>query len=428
MRTSEKKGVRNLFFGMSGPAGREAWRNTRAEKVPDPFFRRGGKVLGGLIAGLLVLLAASFVVVVAVIPKPEKVDPPQEIPAVNVTILPIVPIKDFKDTFTIPGSVEPNSVVHVAAEVPGRIEYITPTEGQAVTAGDKLAELNTDLLQAAFDQAKATRDFDARDLLRVKGMQDRGVATNTEYDQARARAEASKAMCDAARAQLDRAVIYSPASGTLNKVLVETGEYVAPGAVVAEIVETNPILVVVDVPERDMRYLRVGKSETIFADALDGKEFTGRIRYISAVADPASRTTRVELVVPNGNDELKSGQIVTVHMERRTIPEVIMIPLQAAISLEIGYRVYVVAGGLAKPRDVKLGMLKGRDVRVISGLAAGDELIVRGHYYVGPDQPVNVIGQGDQIEPNQPATIPAKKPATSQAGPRGHQIAGGDGP
>lgn len=384
--------------------------------------RRGGKVLGALIAGLMVLLAASFVVVVAVLPAPKKVDPPQKVPAVNVTILPIVPIKDFKDTFTIPGSIEPNSVVRVAAEVPGRIEYVTSTEGQAVTAGDKLAELNTDLLQAAFDQAKATMDLDARDLLRVKSMLDRGVSTDNEHDQARARAEASKAIFDATKAQLDRAVIYSPASGRLNKVLVEKGEYVAPGTVLAEIVEIDPVVVVVDVPERDMRYIRVGKTETIFADALDGKEFTGRIRYISAVADPASRTTRVELVVPNGGNELKSGQIVTVHMERRTIPEVIMIPLEAAISLEVGYRVYVVQDGLAKPRDIKVGLLKGRDVRVLSGLSAGDKLIVRGHYYVGPDQPVKVIGLGDQIDP------PTTGPATSPAGANGPEIAGGERP
>jgi len=377
--------------------------------IGGPSQKRSGKVLGGLIAGLLVLLAASFVVVVAVLPKPVEDAPDQKIPAVNVKVLPVVPIADFKDTFTMPGSVEPNSVVRVAAEVPGRIERITGVEGQAIKAGDMLAKLNTDLLQASFDQARATMDLDARELLRVEGLRDRGVATDTELDQARARAEASKAMFDAAKAQLDRAVIYSPTSGTLNKIPVETGEYVAPGTIIAEIVETDPVLVVVEVPEKDMRYLRVGKTETILADALDSKEFTGRISYLSAVADVASRTTRVEIMVPNPDNELKSGQIVTVHMQRRTITEAIMIPLEAVISLEKGYRVYVVVNGVAKDRDVKLGMFKGRNVRVLSGLAAGDKLIVSGHYYVGPDQPVKVIGEGDQVEPT--ATAPATNPA-----------------
>jgi membrane fusion protein (multidrug efflux system) len=416
-KEEKEKGVRNLFLSRF-PPNLAAWRATHAEeKVPDPFFsRRAGKVLGGLIAGMMVLLAASFVVVVAVIPKPQKVELPPNIPAVNVSVLHIEPIRNFKDAFTIPGSIEPNSVVRVSAEVPGRIEQITGLEGRAVKAGDKLAELNTDLLKASLDQAKASMDFDARELERVKDLQNRGVATSMEHDQARAKADASKAMFDAARAQLDRAVIHAPTSGVLNKVPVEKGEYVTPGTVVAEIVEIDPVLVVVEVPERDMRFIHVGQRETILADALGGKEFTGRIHYISAVADPASRTTRVELVVPNGDGELKSGQIVTVHMERQTIPDAIMIPLGAAISLEIGYQVYVVEKGLAQPRAVKIGVLKGRDVQVVSGLAAGDDVIVRGHYYVGPGQTVKVVGQGDEVEPTKrPGTQPAQG-ARSAAG------------
>ncbi len=356
--------------------------------------RLAGKVLGAVIAAVLVLLAGSFVAAVALIPKPEKADTPQDIPAVNVSVLHVEPIRSFKDTFTIPGSIEPNSVVRVSAEVSGRIEKIDGIEGRTVKAGDKLAELNTELLKASLDQARASMDFDARELMRVKDLLDRGVATSMEHDQSRAKADASKAMFDAARAQLDRAVIYAPTSGTLNKVPVEKGEYVTPGTVVAEIVETDPVLVVVEVPERDMRFVRVGQIEKILADALGGKEFTGRIQYISAVADPASRTTRAELTVPNGDGQLKSGQIVTVHMERQTIAHAIMIPLEAVISLEAGYRVFVVENGLAQPRNVKLGVLKGRDVQIVSGLSAGDDLIVRGHYYVGPGQKVKVVGQG----------------------------------
>ena len=99
-------------------------------------------------------------------------------------------------------------------------------------------------------------------------------------------------------------------------------------------------------------------------------------------------------------------------MERQTIPDAIMIPLSAAISLEISYRVYVVEKGLAQPRDVKIGVLKGRDVQVVSGLSAGDDVIVRGHYYVGPGQKVKVVAQGDEVEPAKPGSEPATQPAT----------------
>ena len=261
----------------------------------DPKAPRSRVVLGTIIALAMVLLAGSFVVVVATIPAPKPKEPNQVTPAVNVSVMPIEPVRDFIDAFTTPGSVEPNSVVRVAAEVPGRIERVIGVEGRPVKAGDRLIELNTDLLQASLDQARSAMELDVRELDRVLNLQQRGSATSTELDQARSRAEVSKAAYDAARAQLDRAVIFAPTSGTLDKVPVEKGEYVTPGKVVAEIVETDPAIVAVDVPERDMRYIRVGQEETIVADALDGREFTGTVHYISAVADAASRTTRVEL-------------------------------------------------------------------------------------------------------------------------------------
>jgi len=111
-----------------------------------------------------------------------------------------------------------------------------------------------------------------------------------------------------------------------------------------------------------------------------------------------------------------------VHMLRRVIDEAILIPLGSVISLETGYRVYVVQDGNAQPRDVKLGMLKGRDVQVTAGLSRGDKLIIRGHYYVGPGQAVRVIGQGDQIEPD----APVGKSQASAAAAAAERPAGGD--
>jgi hypothetical protein len=108
-------------------------------------------------------------------------------------------------------------------------------------------------------------------------------------------------------------------------------------------------------------------------------------------------------------------------MERQTIPDAIMIPLSAAISLEIGYRVFVVENGLAQPRDVKIGVLKGRDVQVVSGLSAGDDVIVRGHYYVGPGQAVKVI-EGDEVEP---ATRPVAQPAQGTGSESGDWLRSG---
>ena len=192
--------------------------------------RRGG-VLSKAVVGGVLLAAVGLVVVVAILPAPEKQVPDKKPQPINVGVLPIVPIPERPDTFLLPGTVEPNTVVRVAAEVPGRVEAIDLVEGRPCRAGDVLVRLNTDLLQAELDRAKAAMKFNQREVVRLADLRNSGVATDTEYDQAEAQAAASKAAFDAARAQLERATIAAPTGGALNRLPVETGEYVTPGTI-----------------------------------------------------------------------------------------------------------------------------------------------------------------------------------------------------
>jgi len=196
----------------------------------------------------------------------------------------------------------------------------------------------------------------------------------------------------------------------LNRVPVEVGEYVSPGMAVAEIVEIDTAVVVADVPEQDIHHLRVGQSEEIEVDSLGGRRLTGKIRYIGELADPRARTTRVEIEVPNTDRLLRSGQIVTVVLLRDILEDVILIPLDSVIPLEKEYRVHVVEDGKAQPRTVELGFFKGRSVRVLSGLRAGERLIVEGHHYVSAGQPVRLRSPVGGEAATSPAAALAEAP------------------
>ncbi len=385
---------------------------------PPPLPKGRARWIIPLVVGALLVGAVGFVVAVGVIPAEQDAPPPKTTPPVNVEVMPVRPLAELIDTISLPGTIEPNRTVLVAAEVEGRIERIPCREGRPCREGDRLVELNTDLLQADYDRTKAKMAFDAREVERVRELMARDVATSTEYDQARTQAAASKAAFQAAEARLERAVVTAPIAGVLNRVEVEVGEYVSPGNPVAQIVETDPVLAVVDVPEKDVPHLRVGQAERVTLDALDNRTVTGTISYIGELADPASRTTRVELTIPNPDGAIHSGQIITAHLERRRLRDAIVIPLRAVISLEEGYRVYVVEAGLAVPRHVTLGLLKGRSVVVDRGLAPGDRLIVQGHQYVGPGQPVRVV---ETAPATAPATAPGERPRDADAGLEGKQ-------
>ncbi len=339
-------------------------------------------------------VVAGLLITVAVVKSLPKATPPADVPPVPVKVLTIRPVEHLPDVFDLPGVVKPQRVVNVSAEVASRVERIEVKEGQTVRAGQTMVVLNTDLLAAAYRRAKATAEFDAKDLERVSELVRRGnFAPTSELDRARAKAEASQATLDEAKAELDRAVITAPLDGVVNRIPVEVGEYVLSvltGTEVAEIVVIDTVKVVVDVPSRDVPYLKVGSPQQILLNP-EGTAVTGQITYVGALADESTRTTPVEITVDNRDRTFHSGQIVLVRMKRRDLANVILIPLEAVIPLEDGKEVYVVEDGKAVSRRVTLGILTGRDVQITSGLAAGDQLIVGGgQRYVAPGQPVRV--------------------------------------
>ncbi|MBU0617299.1 MAG: hypothetical protein KKI02_06265, partial [Planctomycetes bacterium] len=146
---------------------------------------------------------------------------------------------------------------------------------------------------------------------------------------------------------------------------------------------------------------------------LEETRLTGQVSYISELADELTRTTRVEITVGNPEHRLRSGQIIRARLTRRVLTDVIMIPLGSVIPLEQGRVVYVANDGQAERREVELGLIKGRSVRILSGLKAGDRVIVAGHRYVGPGQPVTVVEQ-QSSEHRQDAGATAQEPV---AGP-----------
>ena len=183
-------------------------------------------------------------------------------------------------------------------------------------------------------------------------------------------------------------------AGILDEIPVEKGEYNTAGTKVAQIVDMDTVKVVVAVPELHIHLVRLGDEHEIVRDFRgDGKALKGRVTYISELAEPKARTTRVELTVDNSGRALRSGQIVRVDLTLRILKNVVMVPLLAVIPLEHGKVVYVVKDGKAQRRKVTLsGLFKGHDVRV-TGLAAGEMLIVKGHRQrVSPGQAVRVVG------------------------------------
>jgi membrane fusion protein (multidrug efflux system) len=360
--------------------------------VKEP--KRGGLARKGV--KLVIVLAAigALVGVGLGISGNKTAPPPAEVAPVKVTVIPVVAEPAFVDTFELPGVVEPNKVVEVSAEADGKVEWIGPQKGALVRAGEPLMRLNTDLLEAQFQMAQAQAKNSQTEFDRIKGLVEKGASPSRDLDAARTQLTISQAQLEEARVRLARARIAAPMSGVLNDVPVEEGEYVTvmPQTTVAEIVDTSVVKVAAEVPERDIAFLSVGDKADVLVDIKGCQTtLTGTTTFISQLANARTRSTRLEITLPNQDGRLRSGQIVHVRLTRQILKDVILIPLLAVIPMEDGKAVYVVESSEAVRRPVQLGAIKGDRVQILSGLQPGDQLIVAGHRFVAPGQKVEVV-------------------------------------
>lgn len=360
---------------------------------PEPQRRKRGWFKRNISKVIIVIVAIAVLFVIANMPEKDRSAKPTPAAPVNVTVMTINPEPRFDETFDLPAIVEPNRVVTVSAEVEGRIEHIPSAEGSKVQAGDLLVQLNADLIRPQFEIAEAQLERDKIEFERMKELVKNDATPRSDLDNATTSLATSKAQLEQAKARLERTRILAPISGVLNDTLVEEGEYVQPGMPVAEIVDTDTVKVVVEVPERDITFFEVGaEAEVFFSYRGDDKSMTGKITFIDELADQQTRSTGVEIILQNDKAFLRSGQIVRVRLTRQVLKDVVLIPLQAVIPMETGYSVYVVGSTEAQRREVVLSTtIKGDKIRVEHGLEAGEKLIISGHRFVAPGQKVNVV-------------------------------------
>jgi membrane fusion protein (multidrug efflux system) len=361
-------------------------KSTQSSKTNNNWLRRNA------IKAIIILVAIAVLTAIMKMPKKKREAPATEAPPVNVTVMTVTAEPQLADTFDLPAVVEPNRIVTVSAEVNGRVERIPLEEGSKVRAGDLLIKLNTDLIQPEFESAKAQVARDQIEFDRMTNLAKGSAATQRELDNATSQIAISKARLEGIRARLERTSIFAPTAGVLNDLLVEEGEYVDSGNPVAQLVDTDTVKVVVEIPERDIAFFAIGEKADIFVDTKgQARSLTGTITFISELADPRTRTTRTEITLDNKKRFLRSGQIVHVRLTRQILKDAVLIPLLAVIPMEDSKAVYVVNSTQAKRREVEIGIIRGDQVQITSGLEPGDNLIISGHRFVAPGQKVNIV-------------------------------------
>lgn len=310
----------------------------------------------------------------------------------------------------------------VKSEYGGTVSEVYVTEWVRVKKGQPLAKVDTREGEAILQKARASvalaragaleaeaaarradREYD-----RAVKLKEAGLVTQQSLDDAATQKEAAAARTAAARAQgaaaeedvrqaetrVSKSVIRAPFDGVVAARLVNVGEVVGEmQKVVFRVVDNRLLDLTVTVPSADMSAVRAGQPLTFATDAVPGKTFTGKLKFINPAVGEADRSIKVIAEVRNVPEVLKGGLFVKGRIETARRRGVLLVPRASLLSWDVAGKtgeLFVADDNVARRRAVRTGGASGDRVEIASGIAAGELVVTRGAFNVKDGDRVNV--------------------------------------
>jgi membrane fusion protein (multidrug efflux system) len=309
--------------------------------------------------------------------------------AVKVSVLRVEPTP-MKDVLVLPGETEAWQDVRVAADAAGRVEWIGPKEGQTVKEGELIAKIDVAALKAALDRAEAALKL-AEDLYQRRyKLFEKNIINQEELDKSETERALARANARQMQIEYDRGFLKAPLTGMVNQLFVDEGEFVDKGKPFADLVNVDKIKTNVNVPELDVRYLKVGQKTMVRVDAFPDRELSGVIDFVAFKADPATKTFHVKVIVDNPGHDIRPGMIARVAFLRRVIPDALAAPIFCIVDKGGERMLFVEKDGVVQARAISIGAIEGDKVQITKGLQPGDHLIVTGQTEVEEGMKVQV--------------------------------------
>ncbi|PIV33236.1 MAG: efflux transporter periplasmic adaptor subunit [Lysobacterales bacterium CG02_land_8_20_14_3_00_62_12] len=344
-------------------------------------------------------------------------------------------IKPMLASYTGTAALEPENQAQVVAKTSGVLLGILVEEGDQVRAGQLLARIDPERARLELARAEANLHRLENELRRSTDLFARKLVSSEAQDRARFDLDTQKAAYDIARLELDYTRIVAPISGVISERMVKVGNLIQLQQVMFRIDDFDPLLAVLNIPERELATIAAGLPAKMAVDALPGRVFDGRIARVSPVVEAGTGTFRATVAFRDTGATLKSGMFgrVSVIYDQRS--NALVIPREALLETDNETAVFlldakppaaaapstdknaakqpswwqrwlakmnpstvkkpeVVAkpAGYARRVVVKLGYLSGTDAEVVAGIQAGDRVVTLGKNALREGAALQIVG------------------------------------
>ena len=370
--------------------------------------KRGLWISGGIVILLVVLVALRVWSNARNIHRREQPD--------NLTVsMGVAKVQPMPVTLTAVGQVVPEHAVQIRPQVPGMLKAVYFTEGQTVTAGQKLFLIDPGPFEAALASAKAAWENARANADRLEPLAKQDFVTPQEYENARAAADQAEAAYKQAQINLSYTDIRAPIGGRTGSLSVKAGNIVAPADASPLLVlnQMQPIQVQFQLAQQFLPQVRQYDTRhalkvKITREDGSGDLDQGKLVFIDNAVNTSTGTVMFKASLPNKQEQLWPGQYVGVTLQLALQEDAVVVPQSAVLTGQSGNYVYIVKDGVAQQQAIKVDRQMG-DVAVVSaGLKGGEQLVTAVPRNLRPGTHVTPSPAGSEAKPE--INIPGETP------------------
>ncbi|MGI9546052.1 MAG: efflux RND transporter periplasmic adaptor subunit [Flavobacteriaceae bacterium] len=305
----------------------------------------------------------------------------------------------FKHFLELQGNVKTRQNVLVYPEMSGTLLKIYVKEGQRVSKGQVLAKIDDGGMASRLDQLKTQEALAKTTFERQKRLWEQNIGSEIQYLQAKTNYEATENSVKQTESQLGKSIIRAPFSGIVDDLVQDEGTVVSPatGMAIFRIVNLSDMHIEVDVPESYLEGVTPGKEVRVYFPVLRDSVST-QVRQTGNFINPANRSFRIEIPVPNKEGTIKPNLTARVSINDYSNEHAILIP-QSVISENSAGQQYIYTAVDAddenRARAMKQIVVTGKTsndlVEILEGIDAGDQVIEEGARNVREGQAVRII-------------------------------------
>ena len=299
----------------------------------------------------------------------------------------------FRTWVEVQGTVDARQSIEVTAEGMGVVRNIKVKEGQKVTKGQILAELDQTVLLQSIEEIKGQLDFAKQLYTKQSNLWKQNIGSEVQYLNAKNQKESLERRLSTIESQLDLTRIKAPVSGTVDQVYLKLGQSTAMGMPAVRVVNFNDLRVVTDLSESYVSRVREGASVDLEFKDLN-LSAQGRIAYVARSISALNRTFRAEVPLNNREGLYRPNMIVGMKINDYSTNKAIKIPVNLLQNSDEGTFVMVVRAegqGLKAARvSVTPGRSNGIETEILQGLQAGDRIITTGYNDLNDGQAITL--------------------------------------